>query len=64
MCRYLRAFDIALAKYKLRRNRCDLEDALKFLELTIQEVRIYHGEASTITRGHEELYGKLRTSEI
>ncbi|KAH6632472.1 hypothetical protein F5144DRAFT_650533 [Chaetomium tenue] len=59
---YLGAFEVAVAKYKLRRVRSDLEEALKLLELTIQAERIYFGEA--ITRSHEELYAKLERGDI
>ncbi|KAH6855723.1 hypothetical protein B0I37DRAFT_389231 [Chaetomium sp. MPI-CAGE-AT-0009] len=59
---YLGAFEVAIAKYKLRRFRSDLEEALKLLELTIQAERIYFGEA--IARSHEELYAKLERGDI
>ncbi|KAH6612864.1 hypothetical protein B0J18DRAFT_414220 [Chaetomium sp. MPI-SDFR-AT-0129] len=59
---YLGAFEVAIAKYKLRRVRSDLKEALKLLHLTIQAERIYFGEA--IARSHEELYAKLEKGDI
>jgi hypothetical protein len=60
--RYLGAFEVEIAKYKLRRVRSDLQEALRLLELTIQAERIYFGEA--IARSHEELYDKLQRGDI
>lgn len=64
MCRHLGAFDIALAKYKLRRIRSDLDDALKFLKSIIKADKIYYGKTGAITRAHEELYDRLQKGDI
>ncbi|KAH6847124.1 hypothetical protein B0I37DRAFT_430410 [Chaetomium sp. MPI-CAGE-AT-0009] len=60
----LGALDIALARYRMRQLRSDLEDALKSLELAIETERIYYGETHVVTRQHEALYDRLQRGDI
>ncbi|KAK3291929.1 uncharacterized protein B0H64DRAFT_242893 [Chaetomium fimeti] len=61
---YLRAFGIAIAKYRMRRLRSDLEDTIKCLEVVIESDKDWYGENHIITRHHKEHYDRLQRGEM
>lgn len=62
--RYLGAFDIALAQYKMKRLRSKLGDAVKLLELVIEADKIYYGATGAVTQEDKRLYSRLQRGDI
>lgn len=59
-CRYMGAFDITLAQYKLNVLPAKFTDAVRFLELVIKLDFILYGDNSAVTEADRRLYLRLK----
>lgn len=63
-CRYIFAFDVAIARYKLTLQPSELADANKFLELACEIDLLFRGEESDIVKESERVYLQLKKGRI
>lgn len=63
-CRYIFAFDVAIAQYKLTPRPSKLADASKFLELAREIDLLFLGEESDIVKESERLYLQLKQGRV
>ena len=63
-CRYLEAFAVAIIQYKLDRLPSKLTEAIKFLELVIEQDLMFYGSNSATTAEDRNLYLRLKQGHV